>query len=307
MLVLSFLASRHITTPIAELAAATHRIADGDLDTPTRVTSGDELGELGASVNAMLPQLRDHIRIKHSLTLAMEVQQNLLPHAAPSVPGLDIAGKSIYCDETGGDYYDFLDLSQLSADTLGVAIGDVTGHGIAAALMMATARSLLRSRADQPGDLGELLDHINRHLADDVPVGKFMTLCYLLFETRDRTLRWTSAGHDPAIVHDTNTGTFTRLDGGGIPLGIEPSWKYEQLGPRPLRSGEVLVVGTDGIWEARNPANEMFGKGRLEEVVRAHAGASAADISRAVTDAVSTFRGEHSQDDDITLVVIRVE
>jgi sigma-B regulation protein RsbU (phosphoserine phosphatase) len=306
VVILSVLGARHVTRPIQELAAAAHRIADGDLDTPTRVTGRDELGALGATVNAMLPQLRDRIKLKQSLALAMEVQQHLLPDEPPQVEGLDVAGKSIYCDETGGDYYDFVDLSQVNPHTLGVAVGDVTGHGIAAALLMATSRSLLRSRADEPGALGTMLNHMNRHLAMDVPVGKFMTLSFLLIDAQRKTVRWASAGHDPAVVYTPSTGSFSELAGGGIPLGIEPSWRFEEFGPRSLEPGQVIVVGTDGIWEAHDPQKRMFGKQRLRETIRAAAHGSAREISNAITDAVARFRGVHSQDDDITLVVVKV-
>jgi sigma-B regulation protein RsbU (phosphoserine phosphatase) len=305
---LSMLASRQVTRPISELAAAAHRIAAGDLDTPTRITTRDELGELGATVNAMLPQLRDRIRLKQSLALAMEVQQNLLPQTPPRIEGLDVAGRSIYCDETGGDYYDFVELSKLSPKTLGVAVGDVTGHGLAAALLMATARALLRSWADQPGGLGTLLSRMNRHLARDVPTGKFMTLSYLLIDTGRGTVRWASAGHDPAIAYQPREQVFSELaGGGGIPLGIEAVWEYEELGPEELQPGQVIVIGTDGVWEARNEQGEMFGKQRLREIIHAAAEQPAEQISRAVTDAVAAFRGSCAQDDDITLVVVKVE
>ncbi|MBU0617411.1 MAG: SpoIIE family protein phosphatase [Planctomycetes bacterium] len=306
VVILSLLGSRHVTRPIQELVAAAQRIADGDLDTPTRVTTHDELGELGATVNAMLPQLRDRIKLKHSLTLAMEVQQHLLPDEPPHIEGLDVAGKSIYCDETGGDYYDFVDLSRINPHTLGVAVGDVTGHGIASALLMATSRSLLRSRAGEPGDLGTVLNHMNRHLAADVPVGKFMTLSFLLFDAQRKTVRWTSAGHDPVIVYTPASDSFSELAGGGIPLGIEPTWQFAEFGPQQLEAGQVIVVGTDGIWEARDPQERMFGKQRLRETIRAVAHGSARDISNAITNAVAEFRGVHSQDDDITLVVVKV-
>ena len=306
LLIVALLASRHVTRPVQELAEAAQRIADGDLDTPTRIRSRDELGELGATVNAMLPKLRDGIRLKQSLALAMEVQQNLLPQRSPRLTGFDIAGKSIYCDETGGDYYDFVDLSQLSTRTVGIAVGDVTGHGIAAALLMATARALLRSRAEEPGDLGLLLSHINRHLAADVPLGRFMTLLYLIIESRDMTVRWASAGHDPAILYDPSSDSFDELAGGGIPLGIESDWQYEESGPQKLKLGQIMVVGTDGIWEACDARGDMFGKERLRDVVRASAPRSASQISLAITDAVAAFRGDRAQDDDITLVVVKV-
>jgi sigma-B regulation protein RsbU (phosphoserine phosphatase) len=298
--------SRAATRPVRELSEAAHRIADGDLETRVAVRSADEIGELGATFNAMLPKLRDQLKLKQSLALAMEVQQGLLPDAPPQIEGLDVAGHSTYCDETGGDYYDFLDLSEIDERTLGVAIGDVTGHGIAAALLMATARALLRSQAARPGSVSALLNHLNRHLSADVPPDKFITLCYLLLDARTRTVRWASAGHDPPLVFDPQTGEFRELHGCGIPAGVEADWQYEEFGPEQLAVGSVIVVGTDGIWEARNPGNDMFGKQRLRDVVRAAAGSSAADIAHAITEAVGRFRGVRPQDDDLTLVVVKL-
>jgi sigma-B regulation protein RsbU (phosphoserine phosphatase) len=306
VLLLTLVASRQVTRPVRELAEAAHRIAAGDLTTPVRVRSRDELGELGRTVNAMLPQLRDRLRIREALGVAMEVQQSLLPRDPPRIERLDVAGTSIYCDETGGDYYDFVDLSAITPHTLGVAVGDVTGHGVAAALLMATGRALLRSRSDLPGSVGDFLNHVNRHLSQDATGGRFMTLHYMLFDTQAGRVRWACAGHDPAIVYDPASGAFSEWGGGGIPLGIDGRWQYEELGPEPLRTGQVIVVGTDGIWEARNQCNEMFGKDRLRAVISARHEHSAEAINQAITREVSTFRGEHTQEDDITLVVLKV-
>ncbi len=303
----SLSASRHVTKPIQELAAAARRIASGDFNTPSRVRTRDELGHLATAVNRMLPQLRERIRLKQSLTVAMEVQQHLLPQDPPRIPGLDVAGQSLYCDETGGDYFDFVELTELGPHRLGVAVGDVAGHGIAAALLMATARALLRSRAGDPADLGNILNHMNRHLTQDVPVGRFMTLGYFLIDVREHAVRWANAGHDPAIIYDPATDAFNELDGGGLPLGIDAHWKYEDLGPRVVAPGQILVIGTDGIWEARNPQGQMFGKGRLQDIIREHHTHSARDISTAITLAVSAFHGHRTQDDDITLVVIKFQ
>ncbi|MFH1746624.1 MAG: SpoIIE family protein phosphatase [Planctomycetota bacterium] len=304
--VLSVLVSRQFTRPIQELAAAARRIAAGDLETSTNITSRDELGQLGTTVNQMLPQLRESLRLKQSLTLAMEVQQSLLPEESPEVEGLDIAGCSIYCDETGGDYYDFVELSALNKCCLGVAVGDVTGHGIAAALLMATARALLRGRAGELGHLGKLLSHINRHLSADVPSDKFMSLCYLLVDGQARNVRWANAGHDPIVVYRTASDSFDELGGNDLVLGISPDWHYKEYGPAPIAPNDILVIGTDGIWEARDNARDMFGKERMYAIIRQKQTESAHDISTGITDAVAAFRGTFAQTDDITLVVIKV-
>ena len=306
VLILALVFSRHLTKPVRELAAAAHRIAAGDLETPVHISTHDELGELGETVNQMLPSLRERIRLKHALALAMEVQQHLLPAKSPLIDGLDVAGCSLYCDETGGDYYDFLDFTQVGSHALGVAVGDVTGHGIAAALLMTTARSLLRGHVEDNDDLGELLNHMNRHLASDVPDGSFMTFVYLRIDSKTRSVRWVNAGHDPAVVYDPASDAFDELGDGGIPLGIDSQWKYKQSAPRQLQPEQVVVVGTDGIWEARNSNREMFGKERFRQVLRSHAGDSSMAIRDAITSAVADFRGAEPQNDDVTLVVVKI-
>ena len=307
VVLVGLLGSRTVTRPIADLAAAARRIADGDFEARAEVSTGDELGELGRTFNEMVPQLADRMRIRQSLTLAMEVQQRLLPAGPPSIEGLDIAGRSIYCDETGGDYYDFLDLSRLGPHYLGVAVGDVTGHGIAAALLMASGRALLRSKADQVGSLARVMSDINRQLTADTGSGRFMTLVYLLIDSQARTLRWVCAGHDPPITYDPSTEDFGELRGGGIPLGIDASWQYEEFSARSPASGQIIVIGTDGIWEAREPGGEMFGKQALRRLIQDNAGLPAEQITTAITRELAAFRRTRAQEDDVTVVVVKVD
>src|SRR5205085_6737699 len=126
-----------------------------------------EFRQLSTALNQMIEDLRDRLRLRHSLDVAMQVQQRLLPSQPPRVRGLDVAGHSTYCDETGGDYYDFLILDEAAPDSVLLALGDVMGHGVAAALVMAGARAVLRDRADPKGGLAELMGRLNRLLAAD--------------------------------------------------------------------------------------------------------------------------------------------
>ena len=306
VLLAALVGSRSVTRPVRELAATADRIAHGEFDARARITTRDELGQLAGHFNTMVPKLQDHLKLKQSLALAMEVQQSLLPAEPPQVKGLDVAGTSIYCDETGGDYYDFVDLSELGPHLLGIAVGDVTGHGVAAAMLMATARAVLRSRATQPASLADLMNGINKCLAPDMAGGRFMTLCYMMIDTRTRQVRWASAGHDPPILYDPRTDSFSELVGGGIPLGVEPSWRYTESGPLALEQGQIMVIGTDGIWEARNPQGKFFGKDALREIIHQNADRPAQDISDAITAALSMFRQESPQEDDVTLIVVKV-
>jgi sigma-B regulation protein RsbU (phosphoserine phosphatase) len=306
VIALAFLSSRLVTRPIKRLARAAERLGDGDLTTQVAIHTHDELEELGDAFNRMGPQLAQGERMRRSLAVAMEIQQHLLPKQPPSVPGFEIAGKAVYCEETGGDYYDFLEPASVGPNMVGIAIGDVSGHGIGAALLMASARAVLRSLADHEGtDLGNILRALNLHLVQDSSPGRFMTLFYALLDAERRSLTWASAGHDPAMLVHGDTNGIEELGGGGLPLGILAEEKYTQSGPHHLESGDVIVFGTDGIWEAQNAAGTMFGKTRLHEILRECSGGSAQQIRETVAHAVYEFVGARPLADDVTMVVVK--
>jgi sigma-B regulation protein RsbU (phosphoserine phosphatase) len=150
------------------------------------------------------------------------------------------------------------------------------------------------------------MSDLNRHLTPDMSGGRFMSMFYMLVDTDAGNVRWTSAGHDPAIVFDAGTGRFTELEGSDIALGIDSEWQYHEQGPLELRPGQIVLIGTDGIWEARNVQGEFFGKDAIRDVIREHAQAGAEDISQAIVDAVTVFRGDREQEDDLTLVVAKI-
>lgn len=302
---LALAASRHVTRPIQQLSDAAHKVMAGDFEARTAIRSGDELQDLGRLFNIMVPQIEERMHMRQSLALAQQVQQNLMPHAPPQVPGFDIAGLSISCDETGGDYFDYFALPELGPDKLVVAVGDVAGHGVPAALLMTTARALLRSRRPMPGRLGHLVNWVNRQLASDTHAGRFMTLFFAVLSADDRNIHWVGAGHEPALIYDPVTDAISEICGQDIPLAIDPEWNYHEISYKGWNDGAVMIVGTDGIRETRNAAGEMFGKERLVEVIRAHAQDSAQDIACAVTKALAAFRHSRRQGDDITLVVIK--
>ena len=159
---------RRIITPVLSVAEASARVAAGDLETRLVSHSRDEIGNLIQSFNQMVEGLKHRDQMRQSLAIAMEVQQNLLPKDDPVFDGLDIAGKSIYCDETGGDYYDYFEFGEPRTEKIGIVLGDVSGHGISSALLMATARAFLRQRSALPGTISQVISDINRQLARDV-------------------------------------------------------------------------------------------------------------------------------------------
>lgn len=298
--------ARAVTRPVQALARAAERLAAGDFETRVQTRGRDELARLGQAFNAMVTQLSDRVRIRQALQLANEIQQNLLPDVTPRIPGFDVAAVSVYCDEMGGDYYDFLDLSQTARPRYSVAVGDVTSHGVAAAILMATGRALLRGHAAEALTAAELVTRVNRALAGDVIRGRFMTLFYLELSDSGRSASWVSAGHDPALLFDPRTGEFRDLEGEDLPLGVDESWRFHECGPLALADGQVIVLGTDGIWEQSGEDGRPFGKQTLRDVVRRNAAHAARDIAQAVLAAHEAYRGTVPQSDDVAIVVIKV-
>ncbi|WP_295413131.1 SpoIIE family protein phosphatase, partial [uncultured Thiodictyon sp.] len=303
---LGSLAAKAMTAPILSLVAHARRIGAGDLDTQVALHQSPELAQLSQEINTMTAGLRDRLRMRQSLAMAMDVQRTLLPQATPVIPGLDLAGHSTYCDETGGDYYDYLDLFDLPEDTVAVALGDVSGHGIAAAMIMATARGILRSRSRKPGSLADLLDHMNELLIDDSDSGRFMTMLLMVINVPRREMRWASAGHDMPFIYDPQAERFIDVDGAGLPLGILTGHNYEEFVLADVAPGTLFLAGTDGIWETTNSAGEFYGKERVAELIRRQAGRTAEEISACLREELEAFRGTALQSDDITFVVVKV-
>jgi sigma-B regulation protein RsbU (phosphoserine phosphatase) len=304
---LTLLVSGTITRPLNEIIRVLKRVRDGHFDRKVRVTSNDEIGYTGDVINEMTEGLKERNRMRSSLELAKEVQQHFLPDSDPLIPGLDIAGRSIYCERTGGDYFDYLDFGTPQAGRIGIAVGDVSGHGIPSALLMASVRASLRQRALLPGSLADIISAVNHHMAQDVQEsGRFMTLFYSEIDTHRRTIRWIRAGHDPAMFYDPESDAFEELKGPGLALGVDGEWQYSQNQRSDLRKGHIILLCTDGIWEAHNPKGETFGKAALRDIIRQKASVSAQELLQAILQAVEQFRAGISPEDDVTLVVVKV-
>jgi sigma-B regulation protein RsbU (phosphoserine phosphatase) len=291
---------------ISALVRHVRKIGKGDLEHELQLQYSPEFSMLCDEINMMTVGLRDRMRLRHSLALAMEVQQSLLPSDTPDIEGLDIAGHSAYCDETGGDYYDFLDISGLSKTTAAIAVGDVVGHGVAAAMLMATARGILRSRCQAPSTLADLLNSMNDLLVDDTGGERFMTMLLMTIDATKGRLRWSTAGHEPPFVYDKISDSFITLEGSGYPLGLMPGISYDEYRFDSVATGQVYVASTDGIWETASPKGEMFGTNRLRGLIRRFAHLSAAEISEKISAKLEHFRGGSKQSDDIAFVVIKV-
>ena len=268
---------------------------------------GSKLRDDSGAIIGNMAFITDLTEQKKALALAAEVQKSLLPQFGVSLPGLDVAGKNISCDEIGGDYFDFLEQKDYPAAPFSIVVGDIAGHGVDAALLMTTARAFLRMRASQSGKISDIVTEMNRHLTLDVlDTGRFMTLFYLAIDPRNDLMHWVRAGHDPAILYDPRRNAFEELSGTGIALGLNEDFRYQENQKAGIADGQIIALGTDGIWEACNSDGNMFGKNRFREVIRANAKENAAVILSAVYEELDTFTRGHTPEDDITLVVAKL-
>jgi sigma-B regulation protein RsbU (phosphoserine phosphatase) len=266
-------------------------------------TLRDDRGEVIGNM-AFITDMTEH---KKALALAGEVQKSLLPQSKPEVQGLDIAGRNVSCDEIGGDYFDFLWRRENPGGPFSVVVGDITGHGVDSALLMTSARAFLRMRASQPGTMSQIITAMNRHLTRDVlESGRFMTLFYLTVDPPKDHIDWVRAGHDPAILYDPHRDIFEELKGSGVALGVNDAFEYIENRRKGLSNGQIIAIGTDGIWEAFNKKGTMFGKQRFKDIIRQNAAAGADDILNAVYNEISQFTRGQKSEDDITLVIIKI-
>ncbi len=305
---LCYLVSSNLARPLRDIIQILKKVRKGGFDDRVQVTSNDEIGYTGDVINQMTAGLKERERLQLSMLLAREVQQNLLPPGPPGVSGLDLAAASHYCDETGGDYYDFLEIKNGGRPRPVVVVGDVSGHGVSAALLMASARASLRQRVLLAGGLDAIVTDVNRQLIRDVAAsGQFMTLLAMCFDPEDGRIEWVRAGHDPAVIFDPANERFDTLGGVGLPLGVDAGADYTTQQRAGLVDGTVVLLGTDGVWETFNPRGEMFGKERLQALVRTHAGRAADVIRDRIMEELNAFRGGAALGDDVTLVIAKLD
>ncbi len=302
-LILSY--SKNLKLLFANETGILERVSQGDLSQFVPVTTNDEFGIIADHTNSMIRGLRHRIELISAMKVAEEVQKNLLPHAPPQVPGLDVSGSSIYCDETGGDYFDYL---RLPEGKLGIVVADVSDHGIGAAMHMTSVRAMLRYAAKHNGNPSALVGEVNRLLAmDSAHSGWFVSLFLVELDPLQRSFRWVRAGQEPAILFDPQKDKIETLDGEGIALGVDPSYQFDEESRSGWSPGSVLIIGTDGIHETRNEQGQMYGRQRLHSIVRSTCAASAEAIQQSIFDSVYEFRGSAPQEDDITLVVVKLQ
>jgi serine phosphatase RsbU (regulator of sigma subunit) len=244
------------------------------------------------------------LRAAHAdLQAAREIQQRLFPAEAPALPGFDIAGASFPAGDTGGDYYDFIPMLQGS---LGLVVGDVSGHGFGPALIMANTRAYLRALSLTCSGVGDILTRANAALREDTADQHFVTLLFAALHPQDRTLVYASAGHNPGYVLDCTGNIRTALKSTEMPLGISGDTKFTTAEPITLMPGDVLLLFTDGVVEARGPDKTDFGTERMIDVIRQTCDRSSKDIVDAIYRAAREFADDQPQKDDITVLLAKV-
>jgi sigma-B regulation protein RsbU (phosphoserine phosphatase) len=239
--------------------------------------------------------------IEAELSEAHRVQQRLFP-TAPELPGLDLGGVCRPAGAAGGDCFDYVPLPDGS---LGLVIGDVSGHGLGAALLMTATRAYLRAAVRQESDPGQVLEAVNRYLLADVEEGRFVTLLFARLEPAMRTLTYASAGHPPGYVLNRDGAVRAVLQRTGCPLGVLADAPVRLAQPVVLEPGELVLFHTDGLTEAESVAGELFGLDRTLDSVRANRSLPARVIARGLYREARSFGRGRPQKDDITAIVLK--
>ncbi len=252
----------------------------------------------------LLARKAEQERIKRELRVAQQIQERLLPSDLAQPEGFDLAGTNWPCDETSGDYFDVIPYGD---GRLALVVGDVSGHGLGPALIMASTRALLHSSLVTRPDLEDVVNTINVYLERDIPANAFMSFFLGSLDPATRSFEYVSAGHNPPLLSGTD-GSIEELERTGPVLGVLPEASYTVSAPRTLAAGNTLMLYTDGIFEAGNGKGEMYGEERLQASFAAHcaAGIPASAILDGVLADLTAFVDGEPFDDDVTCLIVRV-
>lgn len=302
-----------ITKPIGELANGARIVGTGNLDHKIKVKSNNELGELADIFNVMTVNLKKaqeamikQQRLERELEVAREIQISLIPKDIVKIPGYEINAFYRPAREVGGDYYDILPLNK---ERFGIVMGDVSGKGVPAALIMTMARSILHSEAlknfDEPAS--ETLKELNSIIYKDIKEDMFLTIFYGLLDITRNIIDIASAGHNDTLVFRRKTEVVEPYNPKGFPIGTDSGPRFDKVIKHEeilLEKGDKMVIFTDGITEAMNKKNNEYGDGRLLEVIKNNGNKNSKDLLDAIISDVNNFVDGAEQSDDIALVVL---
>lgn len=241
-------------------------------------------------------------QVNHDLDIARSIQQDLLPSQSPTLENFDVAGWNEPANETGGDYFDW---QSLPDGRLAISLGDATGHGIGPALVSALCRAYARASLVVDDEHHQVLERLNRLLADDLSANRFVTFALILLDPATSEVEVLSAGHGPILWYKHATHELENLEAQGIPLGMIAAVSYEKALVRRLAPNDMIVLVTDGFYEWENPEGEEFGLRRLESVVLQSHDCSAEELISRLRFSVEDFCKGTEQKDDLTAVVLK--
>jgi len=249
---------------------------------------------------ALLELREEQRRLANELEVASEIQLGLHPAGPPSIAGYDLDGYSFPCYEVGGDYYDFIARSD---GRHVVALGDVSGKGTGAALLMSSVHAAVRAHTRTRLSAGEVVTEINQYIFDNSPANRYVTLFYSEIDLETHRMTYINAGHNPPVLVRAS-GDLRRLDIGGLPVGITPRAEYTE-GWIEFQPGDVLVIFSDGATESQSESGDEFGESRLIDVVRHNRHRTAAGIRDRIDEALGRFVGRAKSVDDLTMVIVK--
>ena len=316
-LITGIIMTRTITTAVDSLYSATQHVQEGDLSYRVRIPHRDQLAALGESFNSMMQSVstlieeqRKRQKLENELSIAQEVQQQLFPRSLPNLPGIEIEAICRPARVVSGDYYDFI---RISPTRLAIALADISGKGISAALLMANVQAALRSdvlryRDGHSGahrediDTAEIVAHLNLHLFRNTSSERYATFFFGVYDSETRQLHYTNAGHLPPIYL---CGSNVRLlETGGMVVGLFNDVPFQQ-GAVEIAHGGMLVAYSDGLIEPENVYGEEFGAERLTAVAQRNRDSSSHVIAEAMMHAAEEWSGTPEQADDMTVIVMR--
>jgi serine phosphatase RsbU (regulator of sigma subunit)/anti-sigma regulatory factor (Ser/Thr protein kinase) len=303
-----------IVAPIQKLSDGMLAISEGKLNHRIMIRSNDEFGQIAKIFNEMthrFSEAQSHLleqeRIQQEMQVAQEIQHTLLPREVPEIEGYDVASMYRSAKEVGGDYFDFM---LVNDNMLGITVADVSGKGVPGSLVMTMIRTALRLEARGNRSAIDVLDKVNAFVTPDMKKGMFVTMFYIILDSRQRIINFGSAGHNPMILYREETDRIYYLKPRGFPLGIDlpdPGLFAKSLTQENVRlkQGDILLAYTDGITEAMNPRREQFGEQRLIKAIREGNKLSATEFVDKLSDELAAFTEDYPQNDDITCVVIK--
>ena len=303
-----------ILNPFRKLATWVKDLGSGNVKDEIDFDTGDEVGEIAQAFSQMTDKVREsqknlaeQERVQKEMEIAQDIQQMLLPKETPEREGYEIASYYEAAKEVGGDYFDFVEVDK---DTLGIVVADVSGKGVPGSQIMIMIRTALKTEARSIKSAAEVLARLNEFVVNDMKKGMFVTLFYVIIDSKKRRINYASAGHNPMILYRQGTKKTYYLNPRGFPVGI--SLPDQELFKKSIESDtiqlaedDILVIYTDGITEAMNHKRELFSEERLLDVVRNHGNLQAQEFIDKLKDEIHSFTEGYEQNDDITLVAIK--